>query len=583
MKTKTTALILLVLTSCGLFSQSADLQWSDMQTYDNKLDGFFSHFIGGNEKHLYAFFDNRQRSLKKRKIKFVAFDSKTMDKVSDVTLYDKKNPQESKAYEGLYYHKTLVFNDILYTFWTKENREKDELFVQSFDAKLKPLNKLKKIYELSSGKKSTKKAELFVMGNPKNSQSILIGGELSGEKGQSVKVEYKVLKADFTFAGAGQVTLPVIISGYSDGLTSSYSYGDDGNLHVETSVLIPKEERKSLKKNESNTYTIYSIVDVLNNNIKSYPLKFDNKNIFDVGVVSQKGVVKIFGFFCDILKDPRGVDTHGIFYSEINPVSKELEKLNFTYFTKQQLDALFAGDKEDRKDKAGMLSGKKKKKSEDESLGSNYQIEQVKSFDEQFLTIFCSLMYNYSRTVCDQKGNCRTYYYCNKRNVTAFKIDNIGNIVWASNLDREMTYSGWNVKDLSVVCPDQKKFYVSYGSTFSKDAKRKNTFNKKSGKHMRDYFEYAVFDYSTGKFSKEEYEINPSGTKTSERKFIAANDIQIINEKFYVNSERLKFKPGSLIGGCLLSIACPPVGILMLNNSNSKRGTGYLGVMSFGK
>ncbi|MFN5459414.1 MAG: hypothetical protein ACK5AY_05855 [Bacteroidota bacterium] len=582
MKTKIITTALLMLYAFGFYSQ-ADLTWSDMQVYDNKEDGFFSYYIGGNDKYLYAFFDNRQRSPRKSKIKFVAFDNKTMSKVSDVLVIDRKNSEQSKAYDGLYYHKTLIFNDILYTFWIKENSEKDELFVQSFDSQLKPLNKLKKIYELTSGRKSSKKAELFVMGNPKNSQSILIGGELSGDKGQNVKVEYKVLKSDFSFAGAGQITLPVVITGNSNGLTSSYSYGDDGNLHVETSVMIPKEERKTLKKNESHTYTIYSIVDVINNNVKSYPLKFDNKNIFDVGVVSQKGIVKIFGFYCDILKDPRGVDTHGIFYSEINPSTKELEKMNFTMFTKMQLDALFSGDSEDRKDKAGILSGKKKKKSEDESLGSNYQIEQVKSFDEQYLTIFCSLMYNYSRTVCDQKGNCRTYYYCNKRNVTAFKLDNIGNIVWASNLDREMTYSGWNVKDLTVVSPDQKRFYVSYGSSYSKDSKRKNTFNKKSGKHMRDFFEYAVFDYSSGNFSKEEYEINPQGTKTAERKFIAANDIQAINEKFYVNSERIKLKPGKLIGGCLLSIACPPAGILMLNNSNSKRGTGYLGVMSFGR
>lgn len=583
MKSKIGLMAFVFVITLKMYAQSVDLTWSEPQKYDNKLDGFFSHFIGGNDKYLYAYFDNRQRSVNKNKIKFVAFDSKTMEKIGDATLIDRKNKEDVKNYSGLYYHKTLVFNDVLYTFWIKENNEKDELFVQSFDAQLKPLNKLKKIYELSSGRKSAKKAELFVMGNPQVNQSIIIGGELSGEKGQSIKVEYKVLKSDFTFAGAGQITLPVVITGKSDGLTSSYSYGDDGNLHVETSVMIPKEERKSLKKNESHTYTIYSIVDVINNSIKSYPLKFENKNIFDVGVVSQKGVVKIFGFFCDILKDPRGTDTHGIFYSEINPATKELEKLNFTNFTKQQLDNLFAGDAEDRKDRAGILSGKKKKKSEEESLGSNYQIEQVKSFDEKHLTIFCSLMYNYSRTVCDQRGNCRTYYYCNKRNVTAFKLDNIGNIVWASNLDRSMTYSGWNVKDLSVVSPDKKKFYVSYGSSYSKDSKRKSSLNKKSGKHMRDYFEYAVFDYENGKFSKEEYEINPPGTKSNERKFIAASDIQIIGEKFYVNSEKLKIKPGSLVGGCLLSLVCPPVGILMLNNSNSKAGTGYLGVMSFGR
>ena len=80
MKTKIITTAILMLFAFAFYSQ-ADLTWSEMQTYDNKLDGFFSHYIGGNEKYLYAYFDNRQNSQRKTKIKFVAFDSKTMSKV----------------------------------------------------------------------------------------------------------------------------------------------------------------------------------------------------------------------------------------------------------------------------------------------------------------------------------------------------------------------------------------------------------------------------------------------------------------------------------------------------------------------
>jgi hypothetical protein len=556
-------------------AQSIDVKWSDMQLYDNKKDGFFSNFIGGNTKYLYAKNTNLSMNGRNSRVLMFAYDNNTMEKVAELSVYNKKNEADRKKYDDLNYYKTLIFENILYVFWTKENKEKDELYVESFDAKLKPLNKLKKIYELNSGRKAAKKAELFAMGNKNNGETLLIGGELSGDKGQNVKVEYKVLKSDFSFAASGQQTLPAIISSKFDALSSSYEYGDDGNLHIKTRVIIPPDERKSLKKNESYYYTIYSIVDVNQNTMKSYPLRFENKNIFSMGFLSQKDADKVFGFFCDLTKDPKGHDTHGIFYCIINPQTKELEKLNFTYFTKAQLDKLFYKDEQDRKDGAA-LSSKKKKKSEEESLNSLYEIEQVKSIDKDNIVIFCSMMWNYSRTYCDSKGNCRTVYYCNKRNVTGFKLNNVGEIVWASNLDRDITYTGrWNVMDVSVICPDNKTFYVTYGSAFSSKKQKKNLASRKSTKQMRETIEYAAFEYSNGNFRKEEYTLNESGTKSKERKTVSPDDIIPIDNKFYVNSTRIQFKPW-WYPTCI----CFPI---ILMNGNSRRGTGYLGVISFGK
>ena len=567
--------IIFILICCSTRAQSVDMQWSDMQLYDNKKDGFFSSFIGGNSKYLYAKNTNLNFTGRSGQIIFFAYDNKTMQKVADLSVFSKKSDADRKKYEGMYYYKTLIFENILYIFWRRENKEKDELFVESYDATLKPLNKLKKIYELNSGRKAAKKAELFAMGNKNNGETLLIGGELSGDKGQNVKVEYKILNSDFTFAAAGQQTLPAIISSKSDALTSSYEYGDDGNFHIKTRVIIPPDERKSLKKNESYFYTIYSIVDVVSNTMKSYPLKFENKNVFNMGFLSQKEADKVFGFFCDLTKDPKGNDTHGIFYCIINPQTKEMEKLNFTYFTKAQLDKLFSKDAQDRKDRAG-LSGKKKKQSEEESLSSFYEIEQVQSIDKDNLVIFCSIMWNYSRTYCDSKGNCRTVYYCNKRNVTSFKLDNTGAIVWASNLDRDITYTGrWNVYDVSVICPDKKTFYVTYGSAFSAKKEKKNLASRKSTKQMRETIEYASFDYATGNFKKEEYTLNEPGTKSKERKTVSPDDIIPIDNKFYVNSTKLQIKPW-WYPACI----CPPV---VLMNGNSRRGAGYLGVLSFGK
>ena len=72
------------------------------------------------------------------------------------------------------------------------------------------------------------------MVNKSLGEKILIGGETAGNKGDNVKVEYKILNADFTFSNAGQAELPLQITGRSNSLSSSYSFGDDGNLHVKS-------------------------------------------------------------------------------------------------------------------------------------------------------------------------------------------------------------------------------------------------------------------------------------------------------------------------------------------------------------
>lgn len=559
-----------------LSAQKIDVKWSALQHYDNKEDGFFSYFLGGNSKTIYAMFANRTWGTRKERFKFVAFSADSMKKVADVTVIDRRNPEERAKYEGLRYYKSLVFENVIYVFWKKEDREKEELYVQSFDAKLNPVNKLKKIYELNSGRHMTKRAELFVMGNPKNSAKMIIGGELAAEKEESVRIEYKVLNEDFSFAGAGQVTLPVKVMWRSGYLTGGYEFGEDGNLHIRNKVYMPYEERKNLKRGESSVYTIYSIVDVENNSIRSYPLKFDNKNIFETGIKIDKEVVKIFGFFSDLTKDSRGENTHGIFYCIVNSKSQELEQLNFTYFTASQLDLLFSGDKEDRYN----YSGRRNSRGQNEALAPTYGIEEVQSIDKDHLVLFCSIMIDLAWTTCDNQGrNCRTVYECHKRNVTAFKLDKTGNIVWASNLDRAIVYSGNGIKDVSVVCPDSKTFYVIYGSSYSPFGNKKTYSTRKSSKERLNTLEYATFDYATGKFRKDEYVLNAPDAKKADRKHISPLAVQVVDNKFYVNSTNTRLKPYA-VATC---IACFPVGYFLMLGGNAHEGRGYLGTIATGK
>jgi len=542
-------------------AQELDINWSDKAVTNNASSGVFSQYAGANSKYIYAQFDTYTGVFAKKisKINMVAFDKVSMKKVTESLMFDKS---KSNDMNDLEYEKTIVFENSIFVFWEKTSKKgKKELYVQSFDSKLKPENKLRKVYESDR--------YIFIVGNKRIDEKIFVGTEIinpNAPKGKvPVKLEYKMMKSDFSFVHSGQVDLPLKLQRVPDDgtLICSYELGDDGNLHVKTKVKMDNEERKNAKKNESITYNLFSIVNIAEGGIKTLPIKFDDKNIFDFGKVVTKDAIKLFGLFCDLKKDQRGVDLHGIFYEVIDPTTLEVKNSSFSYFTKIQLDQLFKSDKDkrDRRDGASVFSSKKKQDSESESLSNSYSIEEVESVDNDQVVLFCSIFNNYSSRTCDSKGNCTTNYYCNKRNVTVFKIGKDGQILWATNLDRNITYNGWDVNDLSVV-NNNNKFYVIYGNADLEIDNKK--IQKKSKELLQDVLEYGVFDNETGRATRESYKVNPNPNAPKlDKKYISPIRVYELDNQFYTYSQKNKIKTGRLITafGC---IVCPPLLIAAL-------------------
>jgi hypothetical protein len=564
------------------YAQSLDLKWSKTMMYDNKLDGFFNEFIDANSKYVYAKYNNLAIKPKKanRKIKFIAYDKNTMEKVAEARVKGYGDGKtEQQKFDGLNYYKTLVFENVIYSFWIREEKQKEELFVETYDAGLKLIAPLKKIYEISSNtsKRSKYGRSILVLSNKKFGEKVVIGGELPAEKEQNVKFEYKLLNSDLTFANANQVELPIKLLGKNYGLTSNYTFGDDGNLYISSFVSMSKEERKLAKKGESMSYSIFSAIDIANGKLVPFTFKFDNKNIFNLGYTVTKSGVKVYGFFCDLNKDPQGNDMHGIFYSILDSKQMTMTATNFTYFDKATLDKLFAKDKEDQKTGKKKTRNQQAKVSDDESLDGRFEIENVQT-DGDDIILFTSKMTNWSTTTCDSKGNCTTRYYCTKDNITTFKVNKNGDLVWASNLDREMTYSGWNIYDVRVM-KQNNNFYAVYGSRFGLDADVKNRKSKKSKSDLRDRVEYAVFNNNDGSYKKEEIIINADKTPKKERKAVNPLNITVINDVFYVNSQRVRLKPGLTTLYCLASLPCPLFLVALSADGNVRKGTGNLGVI----
>ena len=565
-----TLLFFTILLSClSFFSQNLDFKWSEQFRFDNKLDGFFDMFVGTNEQFIYAKFSNLSLRQKKanKKIKLIAFDKKTMKKLTEVPLkgYDKDS-------EKLDYVSTFVFKKMIYLVWKIESKKKKEYFLQSFDDKLKKLNKLTKVYELFS---ENGKFDDFVIRANESSSKILFLKELPITKDdENLRIEYKLLNSDLNFNSARQVTLPVKFTKKRRGLFSSnkgvkmnYTLGDDQNLYINDLIKMDEEDRKDLKKRESFVYTYFAQVNLNSGTVKDYKVKYDAKNTFQVSFLMDKGKLKLYGFFSDLNKDTRGTDTHGIFYVGINGTNFKVETTHFEYFEKNFLDQLYARDKEDQKEGKGLLKGKKAKESDNTSINDSYEIEQSVS-EGNYLTLFCSMKYNYQTTTCNSQGACRTNYYCRKKNVTVFRLNQEGKFVWAKNVDREIVYNGTDIYDLKVIQINQN-YYALYGTSRDLKGKRArlSSFN--------DKFEYAVFSGSDGSYKRAECIVNQKGIRRKDKKLVFLNGISILDNRMYIVSAKARPKTG-----LYFTMLVPPVYYFLRFNMNMYKGKGFIGNIS---
>ncbi len=578
-------LVLILLAMCSPFlAQDFSIAWSEKTRFDNRIDGWPDELVGKNGTYLYVKFSNFafRKKKKLKRIKLLAYNTKDMS-LGAVAEFKGFNDK----YDELEYDKTVISNDHVFVFWRKPKKKKNgyDLMVESFAVNLKREIKLSKLVDRKYDKSEVE--YLTILSNKRVKNKFIVIKELDPAKSNGkIKLEYKVYNADFTMANSGMVELPIALKenkglfGKSKGYEAAnleYALSDDGKIYIQQQVSLTDEEKKAAKKNESLNYTAVTQINPLNNRMQHYVMRFSGKCTFRYKPIFSAEGVKLYGFFSDLDKDPKGNDLHGIFVVSIDNGDFSKSTTKFNYFTKKFLDQLYANDKEDRK-KGGVFKSKKAIQSNLESISGNYVVEYHVN-EGKDLVLFCSKMRTYAIQNCSGSGasrNCVIEYYCEKSNVTAFKFNEKGDITWASNLDRRMTYKTptlMDVFDVRVVY-DKSAYYVTYGSGYDLDASRKGFGSAKSRKHLMNYLEYAIFLKRSGDFKKNEYEVNVPGTPKRERKFIRTDAIDVFDNVMYTYSGK-----GHLKWGYYFTLALPPVFYAMLLSGNHYKGNGYLGTL----
>ncbi len=557
---------IILLAFIGLYGQKSELsiKWSEMQEYNHKAEGYFDNIIGSNSKYIYTINNIAQnkRFRNNNKLKIVAFDKNSMQKISDVGIKGfKENEADNKLLDDMYVQKYVIFEDVIYVFWTHESREKDELFVQSFSNKLKIIAPLKKIYEVKSKKGDKKKAELLVLGT--SNQHVLIGGELSAGKDENIKLSIKVLKSDLTFFSSKQVTLPITSLGHkSNSLSSEYVLGDNNVLYAFSYIKMTKEQKQLLKDNESSVYCLFSAINIEDGTIQSVKLKYENKNIYNISYHNDKDNMILTGFFSDLNKD----GSMGVFKIKFNKNNlTAMSEPSFSYFTPQHIHEITKGQKKNTKKK------KKRKPNIDRLL----EYSLVKSFNNNGnITFIYTIYHEYSVTTCNSKGSCTTRYYQKNSDILAFSITRSGEINWVSKTERQAFYKGWGFYDVNVVDRDGF-YYVVYADDYIFNTE-KNQRVKNPKKLRQTTINYLVLNSEDGEMVTNMHITNTMKEPPKTRKYVTAHKIIESDNELYVNSIKIKMKPQA-IGISIILIPTLYGAYLPSIITSSFTGTGYLG------
>jgi len=558
---------LLFYSSVKLTAQNFNTVWSNKVKYNYK-EGFFNSIIGENNSNVFVEL-SRHKGFFKRKLflqKVKVLEKTTLKEVTTKTIYYKKD-RTFENYKGLRHFNSYISGDVLYDFWLKDTDGSLQIFAASYDTKMKPIKKLTMLHSVkTSRERGSSIADYFVVANNNSNGKVLVCAEPSVAKGTNFKLEYKLINPDLTVVASNVITLPVVSTGSSKRNSSSvadYEYKDNGILYIKNNISLTREEYKQMKGNDSrleNYYCLLSAINPVSGTLNTFSAKVKDTYIQSIYILPTDKTVELVGYFADLKKDPRGNDKHGLYFFNLNAETLEPISQKANYFTPVQLDLLFAKDREDRKD-SRMFQSNKKYDSEESSMPSDYIIEQAINSNYGDVVLFASRLYNYWVTVCNGTGRggqtCQSEPRCDRSNVTAFKINANGDIVWMSNLDRAITYGGHYIYDLKAI-EKNNKYYVIYGSAFQVNATQKRMRTRKSSKQARESFEYAVFDGGDGQYKKAEERINPYSTPKSERKYVSGKGVQVVNNHFYTGEYRVRMHPGRTIISCLSSVFCIP-------------------------
>jgi hypothetical protein len=536
------SLIAMLFLSTVMVAQDLKIDWSKKIVYDRFSTGDMVKFAGSNENFVYALFNPIAKDKEQKGKRYImAYDKKSMKEMGKIKV--------SSATE---FHNIYVTNDAIYVTYLQNDKSREELYAETYSPTLESITKRKKIAtkNTTSSYLSKQINSISAKVNPKANNNLYVFTENAKEKGENVTLNYDVFNKNLEPVLNGKVTLPIENLYSGDYNTTRISIGDDGNLIAKNTIKADKQTRKSEK---IYSYSMLTIIDTRTNTLNSMPIKAEGKNIIDFEYFTLNNKLHVIGFFHEN-KGARRERGNGVFSSVLNTATNSFENVVYT-------------------------------KLDDADVTFNLLYLEKLTFDKDGnTTLFATEDQNITTrtTTRDNRGNTSTTvtYENKKGDILMVSLLANGEVKWSNVLNRKMSYSALNIRDLKAVYNSDNS-YVTYAEMY-KEGKKKYFWNKKKSKQMIDDLTYIKIDNTNGKFVKKVLKLNTANVEKDKRKTINATAISEIDNSLYLDGFETSMKPGVFALGCATTPLCC-FGMLYwnikANNGTAFTGGGYLGAI----
>lgn len=528
-------LLLFLIINLSLVSkaQDFDINWSNHIEFDRKSTGEMESFVGANDKYVYSLFSPRFYKLDKTQRTLVVYDKLTMKKMGKLDIKSTVN-----------FNSVCVTNDVVYVLFVDDKKGREVLYGQTYTSSLELITKKKKLYQIRthSTRNSSEISTIKAITNNKANNNLYILAEKPNVKNAGVQVEFTVVDKSLTTLNTGQVTLPVVSLKNTPFNMSSISVGDDGMLIAKNNINATKEIRKTDK---IYSYAMLSVINPETKTIKSLPIKSNGKHIHDFEYFSKNGKLYVAGIYSESIgkRSERG---NGVFLSILNSETGELENTKFTEVEapKVRFDILY--------------------------------LEKIKIHKDGKISMFATEDENIEIVTRDKNGTS-TRYENIKGDLLIVNLNSDGSLNWKNTIVRKMVYKELFIRDVQAII-NESNAYVTYADGY-KNGKR-NIFNKRSQKAMRDILTYNKINVDGGEMTTQTLKLNTSTTQKNNKKYVNAAKITEIDNCLYLDGFQTKMKAGVQAIGCATAPVCGlgcAYFVIKYRNGSAFKGGGQLG------
>lgn len=243
-----------------------------------------SKIIGSIDSSIYVATSVR---IAENSLRLSVYNKETTDFIK--TIIVKKYGDKKTILKNAKFDQAYIKNNLIYLVWIVENKKESRIILQVYDRDLSEIQSPKIIYEFINPSQSYTIAHPFILISPDGSK-IIAGGEEPSDKGNNIKLQYKLMNKQLEVINSTQVELPFSIIFKPNKTSSKYKMDNQGFLFLNTAVVF--YELKIEKKGQ-----LIGSINPENSELKYHVFTYENKELTNLHYEIRDEKLFVYGVY----------------------------------------------------------------------------------------------------------------------------------------------------------------------------------------------------------------------------------------------------------------------------------------------